>query len=115
MQTPVVSAYVIGVIVAILMLFLAVIISRAIAFEPGAHPKDPKKRKTVFWLLGVLTPILTFLLCFLFVFMGIKMKTAQDKYMTAMCISTGISFVLYIGVGLFLSKIFKHSKISNWF
>lgn len=115
MQTSVVSAYVIGIVVFVIMLLIAAIVANAIAYQPGTNPSDPGKRKMWFWILGVLTPVLTFVLSYFIVYTGIKMKTVQESYMTAMCISTAISFVLYVAFGFALSKIFKHGKLSNWF
>jgi len=115
MQTSVVSAYIIGIVVFIVMLLIAAVVANAIAFEPGVNPSDPRKRKTWFWILGVLTPVLTFVLTYFIVYTGIKMKTVQDKYMTAMCISTAVSFILYVGFGFLLSKIFSHGKLHHWF
>ena len=115
MQTSVVSAYIIGIVVFIVMLLIAAVVANAIAYQPGTNPTDPGKRKMWFWILGVLTPVLTFVLTYFIVYTGIKMKTVQDKYMTAMCISTVMSFVLYVASGFALSKIFKHGKLSSWF
>ena len=115
MQTSVVSAYIIGIVVFIVMLLIAAIVANAIAYQPGTNPTDPRKRKTWFWILGVLTPVLTFVLTYFIVYTGIKMRTVQDKYMTAMCISTAVSFILYVVFGFILSKIFKHGKLSSWF
>lgn len=115
MQTSVISAYVIGIVVFIVMLLVAVLVANAIAFEPGTNPSDPKKRRTWFWIFGVLTPVLTFVLSYVIVYTGIKMSNVQDRYMTAMCISTAMSFVLYVASGFALSKIFKHGKLHHWF
>lgn len=115
MQTSVVSAYVIGIVVFIVMLLLAAVVANAIAFQPGTNPTDPRKRKLWFWIFAVLTPVLTFFLAYFIVYNGIKMQNVQEKYMTAMCISTGLSFVLYIVCGFMLSKIFGHGKLHHWF
>ena len=115
MQTSVVSAYIIGIVVFIVMLLIAAIVANAIAYQPGSNPSDPGKRRTWFWILGVLTPVLTFALSFFIVYTGIKMQNVKESYMTAMCISTGVSFVLYVAFGFALSKIFKHGKLSSWF
>ena len=114
-SVPTSSAYIIGVVVFIVMLLIATVVANAIAYQPGTNPTDPRKRKTWFWILGVLTSVLTFVLTYFIVYIGIKMKTVQDKYMTAMCISTALSFVLYVAIGFALSKIFKHGKLSSWF
>lgn len=115
MQTSVVSAYIIGIVVFIVMLLIAVVVANAIAFEPGTNPSDPRKRKTWFWILGVLTPVFTFFFAFFIVYTGIKMRNVQESYMTAMCISTALSFILYVAFGFALSKIFAHGKLHHWF
>lgn len=115
MQTSVVSAYIIGIVVFIVMLLIAVVVANVIAFQPGINPADPRKRKIWFWILGAMTPVLTFFLTYFIVYTGIKMQNEQEKYMTAMCISTALSFVLYVGFGLILSKIFNHGKLHHWF
>ena len=115
MQTSVVSAYIIGIVVFIVMLLTAAVVANVIAFQPGTNPSDPRKRKTWFWILGFLTPVLTFLLAFSIVDTGIRMRNVQEKYMTAMCISTVLSFLLYVVSGFMLSKIFNHGKLHHWF
>ncbi len=115
MQTSVVSAYIIGIVVFIIMLLSAVVVANVIAYQPGTNPTDPRKRKTWFWILGALTPVLTFVLTYFIVYTGIRMRNVQDKYMTAMCISTALAFVLYVGSGFALSKIFGHGKLHHWF
>ena len=115
MQTSVVSAYIIGIVVFIVMLLIAAIVANAIAYEPGTNPSDPGKRKTWFWIFGALTPVFTFFLAYFIVYTGIRMQNVQDKYMTAMCISTALSFVLYVASGFALSKIFGHGKLHHWF
>ena len=115
MQTSVVSAYIIGIVVFIVMLLIAAIISNLIAFEPGTNPSDPGKRKMWFWIFGALTPVFSFFLAYFIVYTGIKMQNVQDKYMAAMCISTALSFVLYVASGFALSKIFGHGKLHHWF
>ena len=115
MQTSVVSAYVIGIVVFIVMLLLAVIVSNFIDYEPGTNPTDPRKRKMWFWTFGALTPVFTFFLAFFVVYIGIRMSNVQEKYMTAMCISTALSFILYVALGFALSKIFGHGKLHHWF
>ena len=115
MQTSVVSAYIIGIVVFIVMLLVAVVIANAIAYQPGTNPSDPKKRRIWFWILAALTPVFTFVLAFFIVYNGIKMSNVQEKYMAAMCISTAMSVILYVVSGFALSKIFKHGKLSSWF
>lgn len=109
----VLSAYIIGALVAIVMLVVSAIKSNMIAFRPDNS--DCKSRKTWFWIFGVLTPVLTFLLAFALVYMGIKTKSKADSYMVAMAISTAVSFVLYVVLGFIASKANAHGKLGNWF
>lgn len=107
------SAYMIGVIVCVVMLLVAAFVAKSIAFKPDLS--DVTKRKVWFWIFAILTPILTFLSAFLFVYNGIRAHNQQDAYMVAMCISSGISIVLYIILGFIVSKVDGHGKIGNWF
>ena len=107
------SAYILGISVAIVLLVVASIWSVMISFRPDNS--DCKKRKVLFWIISLFTIVLTFLLCYTIVYTGIKVPARQESYMTAMCIASGVSFILYIILGFILSKINKHGKIGNWF
>ena len=109
------SAYIIAVVIALVFLLIAAVISNLIQFEGGSHPKDPGKRKMWFWVFAVLCPIVIFLYGFLAVRPDINVPSLRDKYTTALSISTGVAFVLYILLGFILSKMFKHGKLGNWF
>ncbi len=107
------SAYVMGICVSIVLILIAAIIAKSIAFRPDLS--DVTKRKIWFWILAILCPVLTFALSYIIVYNGIKAHNQQDAYMTAMCISAAISFVLYIILGFIAAKASKTGKISNWF
>ncbi len=109
------SAYIMALVIALVFLLIAAIISNAIKFEGGSHPKDPVKRRTWFWIFAILTPIVIFLTGFLFVRQGIDVPSLRDKYTTALSIGTGIGFIVYLILGFLLSKIFRNGKIGNWF
>jgi uncharacterized membrane protein len=108
-----ITAYIIGGVVALVLLLIAALISISIKFEGGANPRDPKKRRMWFWIFAVLTPIVTFALGY-FAFMP-EGKVAQNKFTVAISIATGVAFVLYILLGFILSKMFKNGKLGNWF
>ena len=110
-----VSAYIIAVVIALFFLLIAAVISNLIQFEGGSNPKDKRKRKTWFWVLGSITPIVIFLYGFIIVRPDILVPSMRDKYTTAISIGAGIAFVLYLVLGFVLSKVFKHGKIGNWF
>lgn len=108
-----ISAYIVGFILTVVMLIVSAIVSNLIAYRPDNS--DCKNRKTWFWVLGILTPVLTFLITLVFGYLSIKSRTKADNYMVAMAISSATSFVLYIILGWILAKVNKHGKIGNWF
>ncbi|MEI8048737.1 MAG: hypothetical protein WCI92_15250 [Bacteroidota bacterium] len=108
-----ITAYIVAGVVALCFLLIAALISTAIKFEGGSNPKDPKKRKMWFWIFAILTPIVNFILGY-FVFMPVG-KVAQNKFIIALSIATGLAFILYVLLGLILSKMFKNGKLGNWF
>lgn len=107
------SAYIIGISVTIVLLLIAAAWSVLIGVRPDNS--DCKTRKVLFWIISVFTIVLTFILCYTIVYPDINVPTQKEAYMTAMCIASGLSFVLYVVFGLVLSKINKHGKIGNWF
>jgi len=109
------TAYIIGAVVCLAFLIIAALVSSAIRYEGGSNPKDKKKRKICFWVFAVLTPIITFLVGFIFIREGIKVPSLQEKFTTALSIATGCSLVVYILLGLVLSKIFRTGKLGHWF
>ena len=109
----VVSAYILGIALTIVMLIIAAVVSNLIQFRPDNS--DCKRRKMWFWILGVLTPVLTFVITLVFGYLSIKSNKKAEGYMVAMAISSVISFGLYIFLGWILAKANKHGKIGNWF
>lgn len=107
------SAYVIGVSVAVVLLIIAALVAMGISFRPDNS--DCRSRKVWFWIISALVPVLTFIIPFLFIYSDIKVPTRQTEYLTAMCISSGLSFILYVILGFVLAKVNKHGKIGNWF
>lgn len=108
---------IVGVGIAIAFILLAVFISNAIKFEPGSNSNDATKRKIVFWVMGIAAAVVTLLLI-MFGNYGIDIISSKsNKYNAGMyiAISTVVSFVVYVVIGLILSKMFKNSKIGNWF
>lgn len=108
------SAYIISLITALIFLLLSAIIANAIKFEGGSNPKDPQVRKTWFWIFAILNPAVCFLLGY-FVFIPDANRMVVNNYVSALSIGTAVGFVLYILLGLLLSKIFANGKIGHWF
>lgn len=108
-----VSIYIIGAIVSAVVLLVSVLVANNIQYLPDSS--DVKKRKTWFWIISVLAPILTFAVSYFAIYQGIKIPVQKMDCMTAMCISAGVSWVLYIVLGVIVSKAFRNKKVGNWF
>ena len=106
------SAYMAGVITSIVLILVSGLIAKSISFKPDLT--DVSKRKLWFWVLAILCPIITFGITFA-IYCGIKGKSAQNMYMTAMCISAVVSFVIYVVLGFIAAKTNKNGKLGNWF
>lgn len=109
-----VTAYVLAIAVSLALLLIAAIIASIIKFEPGANPKDPRKRKIWFWILGILNPIISFCIGFFAIAPSLR-GSRHSSFITSLGIGVAIAFVLYIILGFVLSKIFKNGKIGHWF
>lgn len=107
------SAYIIGVIVAFVLILVSALVANLISFKPDRS--DVKARKTWFWVFNILCPVFTFLIAFLLVYIGLRAHNQQTKYMIATSIASVISFVLYLVLGFIAAKANKHGKIGNWF
>ena len=108
--------YIYAAIVAIVMILISALISNAIKYEGGSNPKDPGMRKTWFWVIAIVNPIVCYLIgMFVLAPNANNDQIAHDEFMTGLAIGTGIGFVLYILIGFILSKMLKNGKIGNWF
>lgn len=115
MNANVVSAYMIGFVTLAVFVLLAVVIANSISFETGVNPKDKQKRRVWFWLLAVLCPVVVMTVAYFAAYTSIRVPSRQTAYVTAMCVSSAASFVLYVVVGFVLSRMFPHGKLSGWF
>ena len=113
MNASVTSAYMVGFVAFAVCMLIAIIVSNAIRYEVN-NPQDKKKRRIVFWLMGVLVPLAVFATTYFVFYTDIRVPSRAEAYMTAMCISAAAFFVLYIVVGFVLSKVFSHSKLTSW-
>lgn len=105
--------YIIGAVVSVIILLVSVLIANKIEFQPDTS--DVKSRKTWFWIISILAPVLTFLLGYLLVYMGLKVPSQKTAAMTAMLISAGVSWAVYLVLGIIVSKAFKSKKVGSWF
>lgn len=110
------NAYIISIVVAVAILLIAALISTSIKYQGGANPKDPAKRKMVFWILMILAPILTYVIGAFIIHPDQNVDPmGYAEHMQALPIGAGIAALTYIVLGFVLSKIFKNGKIGNWF
>lgn len=110
------TSYIIAAIVAGAMILIAALISSAIQYKGGSNPNDPRQRKTWFWIIAILNPIVFFLLGrFVLAPNANDDQMVYDEYMKVLPIATGVGFVLYIAIGFILSKIFRNGKLGHWF
>jgi len=109
------NTYMLAVVTALVTLGIAILISNSIAYELSEKPKDPRKRKIIFWVIAIVTPILFYVYNLFLVIPNIKKGPALDKFFMTSAISPVVSLVTFILVGFILSKIFKSKKIGTWF
>ena len=109
------NAYVISVIVAIVAMIVSIIASNRVAYKPGVNSGDVTTRRIWFWVMGVLTPVISWVICYFLVYETARGKSHKADAMQAMCIAAAVSFVLYVAVGWVLSKVFSNKKIGTWF
>lgn len=109
-----ITAYLISFLTVLVFLLVAAVIANAIKFEGGSHPKDPRSRKTWFWILAILNPVVCFLLGY-FLFKPEGNIMVVNDYVFALTLGTVIGFFLYLILGFTLSKLFANGKIGHWF
>lgn len=116
---PVTTAYMWAAVVAVVFFFVAVIATNMIL----AKPNNPgtKARRIWFWIMAVLTPIVGFVVNSLYLSSMADneevtlTETSKSEFMLHSGIAAGVFFLSFIVLGVFLSKIFKSSKVGTWF
>lgn len=108
------SAYIIAIVITFVFLLTSAFIATAIKFEGGSRPKDAQKRRTWFWVLALLNPVVIFLLGY-YLFKPDANIMVVNRYISALGIGTAIGFFVYLIIGFILSKIFKNGKLGHWF
>ena len=109
------NAYVISLIIAIIALLVAIVASNSVDYGPSPNSGDVTVRRIWFWVMGVLTPIISWVICYFLVYGAARGKSHKADAMQAMCIAAAVSFLLYLAVGWVLSKVFNKQKIGTWF
>jgi len=109
------NTYVLAIVIALIFIGISMIVANLIAYQGGVRPRDPSIRRTWFFVLSALMLVGFFLFHYLFAFSLVKGAPAQSKYLINICIATGVNLLVYIALGVLLSKFFKNSKFGTIF
>lgn len=105
-----------GLIAALAALGIAALISSLIAFEGGANPRDPQKRRAWFWSV-LSTALVAFFSYHQFMVLP-KVAPAWIPYFVkfGMIPGTAVLLVAYLAFGFISSRfLFRTTKLSSWF
>jgi sulfoxide reductase heme-binding subunit YedZ len=108
------NTYITAVVVALVFLAVAAIMSSAIAYEGGANPRDPRKRRLVFWSLAGTALAAFFGYQQLFVAPLVAMRW-QSRFLSTTAYSAIAVIVIYLLIGFLISKVFANGKLGTWF
>lgn len=109
------NTYILAIIFAILFIGISYLVSNMIAFQGGKNPTDAKTRKVWFYILGITATIFFFLWNFFYVTDLIKGAKGKSDFLLHNTIATLVCFILYVGLGFVVARIFKHSKFGTIF
>jgi hypothetical protein len=102
--------------VALVILLLAAIISIFIQFEGGINPKDDNKSSIVFWVFAILNPIVYWLLAYFYLAPDPEeSRRAYNRFIEVIPTDMLIGGMLYIIVGIIVSKLAPTGKLGHWF
>jgi hypothetical protein len=108
------QTYIMAAVVAIAFLGLAALISSNIAFEGGALPTDPRKRRIWFWSL-VATALSSHFLYNTFIVAPMIASRWQGRFMKTLTYSSIALVLTYVLLGFILSRMFATGKLGTWF
>lgn len=109
------TTYVSAVVLAIIFIAVSILVANMVAYEGGKNPKDARTRKIWFWVLAAINTIFFFLWNLLYVAEKVKGKPAKSEFMMHNGIATGVTLVVFIVLGIALSKLMKKSKYGTIF
>lgn len=112
MGPGIVTAYMWTAVILIVFFLIAVVSANMISYKPGGS--DNSSRKVWFWVLAILTPVVAFIANFI-VSQGIEVQSAASEYTLHAAIAAIVALVVFIVVGLALSKTCRNTKLSSWF
>ena len=106
------QAYMWALVVLTVAFILAVVFSNMVLYKP--NDTGTAKRRIIFWVLGILTCTVSFVINF-FIAKDILINTFHADYIMHSGIASGTALVLYIVLGFIICKIFNNSKCGTWF
>ncbi|MGN0222506.1 MAG: hypothetical protein ACI4AM_00620 [Muribaculaceae bacterium] len=109
---PVITAWVWSISVMAVLFLINLLIANMVMYRPN----DPgtTTRRLWFWVLAVLSLAISFGIN-LYIADDIKVHSSYVTYLMHAGIAALVVFVLYVGLGFVLSKLFPNSKIGTWF
>lgn len=108
------QTYIMAVVVAVVFLAVAALISNNIAFEGGARPTDPRKRRIWFWSLAA-AALTSHFLYNSFIVAPMIASRWQGRFMKTLTYSSVAMVITYVIVGFILSRMFATGKLGTWF
>lgn len=107
-----VTAYIWSLVVFVIFFLVTIIISNMVPYKP--NNTGAGKRRIVFWVFAVLTFAISFLIN-IAVASNITVQSIKDEYINNSIIGSGAAIVLFILIGLVISKACPKTKVGTWF
>ena len=112
MGQSVVTAYVWSLVVFVIFFLVTILLSNMIPYKP--NDRGAGTRRTIFWVFAALTFAVSFLIN-IAVASGIAIASQKEKYIDNSIIGAGAALVLFIILGLVISKACSKTKVGTWF
>lgn len=96
----------------IVFFLLAVAVSYLTPNQKGGF--DVTKRKLWFWIFAALTPVVAFIINY-YQSQDIQVVAHKNKFLMHSGIAAGLTFVLFIIIGIIVSKAAPRTKLGSWF
>lgn len=106
------TAYIWSAVVFIIFFLVVILIANMVPYKPNNTGRIT--RRIWFWVFSVITFAVAFLIN-LAVAGGIAIQSQKDEYINNSIIGACAAFVLYVVLGLVISKIFPKTKVGTWF
>lgn len=112
METSIVTAYTWSAITMIIFCLLAVVVAYVTPYQKGGF--DVTKCKMWFWIFAALTPVVAFIINY-YHSQDIQVVAHKNSFLMHSGIAAGVAFVLFIVIGVIVSKTAPRTKLGRWF